>query len=91
MPRPLTRGRKEDQGDVVGDDSVVPTPPRRRATTDDDQDVGDIQPTYHKLEFPKFDDTGDTLPWLNWCEHYFHVCWTRDHKKGVVCIISPSG
>jgi hypothetical protein len=35
----------------------------------------------HKLEFPKFDDTGDPLPWLNRCEQFFHMRWTPDDKR----------
>ena len=27
---------------------------------------------FHKLDFPTFDGTGDPLPILNRCEHYFH-------------------
>lgn len=26
---------------------------------------------FHKLDFPKFDGTGNPLPFLNRCEHYF--------------------
>jgi hypothetical protein len=35
----------------------------------------------HKLEFSKFDGTGDPLPWLNCCERYFRVWRTPDHKS----------
>jgi hypothetical protein len=35
----------------------------------------------HKLEFPKFDGSGDPLPWLNRCEHFFHVRRTLDHQR----------
>jgi hypothetical protein len=35
----------------------------------------------HKIEFPKFDDVGDPLPWLNRCERYFHLCDTPEQKK----------
>jgi hypothetical protein len=33
------------------------------------------------LEFPKFDDTGDPLPWLNRYEHYFYVRRTPENKR----------
>jgi hypothetical protein len=56
--------------------------PRRRAGTDDEEDLGgDFLLTAHKLEFPKFDGTGDPLPWLNRCKRYFHVRRTPDHKR----------
>jgi hypothetical protein len=35
----------------------------------------------HKLEFPKFDGSGDPLPWLNRCERYFHVRRTPEHQR----------
>jgi hypothetical protein len=37
--------------------------------------------TTHKLEFPKYDGTGDPLPWLNRCERYFHVRRTPEPKR----------
>jgi hypothetical protein len=48
----------------------------RRRQEDDTNPGGDFVPTAHKLEFPKYDGNGDPLPWLNRCEHYFHVCRT---------------
>jgi hypothetical protein len=57
-------------------------PDRRRPSADDGAVPGsDIMPTAHKLEFPKFDGNGDPLPWLNHCEHYFHVRRTPDHQR----------
>jgi hypothetical protein len=49
----------------------------------DDDDVmgGYVVSTAQKLEFPKFDGTGDPLPWLNHCERYFHVRSTPDHHR----------
>jgi hypothetical protein len=52
-----------------------------RCTDDDDNHGGDFVPTAHKLEFPKFDDTSDPLPWLNRCERYFHVRRTPEHQR----------
>jgi hypothetical protein len=46
---------------------------RRRHGDDDDAAGDDIVSTTHKLEFPKYDGTGDPLPWLSRCERYFHV------------------
>jgi hypothetical protein len=46
----------------------------------EDDDDGDFLPTYHKLDFPTFDGSGDLLAWLNRCEHYFHVHRTPEHK-----------
>jgi hypothetical protein len=43
----------------------------RRDLIDDDPDVGDFLPTYHKLDFPKFDGFGDLL----------RVRRTPDHKR----------
>jgi hypothetical protein len=51
-----------------------------RARWNDGDDAGagsrDFPTTAHKLEFPKFNGSGDPLPWLNRCERYFHVCRT---------------
>jgi hypothetical protein len=41
---------------------------------------GDFLPTYRKLDFPKFDGSGDLISWLNHCEHYFRMCRTPEHK-----------
>jgi hypothetical protein len=38
----------------------------------------------HKLEFPKYDDTDDPLPWLNRCGCYFHVQHTPKPKRVAV-------
>jgi hypothetical protein len=48
---------------------------------DDDMMGGDIVPTVHKLEFSKFDGTGDPLLWLNHCKRYVHVRRTPDHQQ----------
>jgi hypothetical protein len=55
-------------------------PHRRHFAPEDNQDDGDFLPTYHKLDFPKFDGSCDPHPWLNHCEHYFRVRRTWDHK-----------
>jgi hypothetical protein len=47
---------------------------------DIDNDGGDFLPTYHNLDFPKFDGLGDPLSWLNRCEQYFCVRRTLEHK-----------
>jgi len=36
---------------------------------------------FHKLEFPTFDGTGDPLPFLNRCEHYFHGQRTLEEEQ----------
>jgi hypothetical protein len=52
---------------------------RRRNAAEEE---GDPEfPTVHKVEFPKYDDTGDPLPWLNRCDRYFTVRRTPEHKK----------
>jgi hypothetical protein len=51
----------------------------RQADNDGDQG-GDFLPTAHKLEFQKYDGTGDPLPWLNRCERYFFDHQTPEHK-----------
>jgi hypothetical protein len=56
-------------------------PHRRRVAADDDDPDYDFIPTVHKLEFPKFDGTGDSLPWLNIFERYFHVQRTPEHRR----------
>jgi hypothetical protein len=51
-----------------------------------DEDVAgdDIEPMTHKLEFLEFDGTTDPLPWLNSCEHYFHVRRTPEPQRVVL-------
>jgi hypothetical protein len=57
--------------------------PRQRQDGDDDGATsGDFPTTAHKLEFLKFDGSGDPLPWLNHCERYFHVRRTPEHQRG---------
>jgi hypothetical protein len=54
----------------------------RHRTPDNDNELGEEGfQTSHKIEFPKFDGTGDPLSWLNWCERYFHVHATPENKK----------
>jgi hypothetical protein len=36
-----------------------------------DNQAGDDVQTFHKLEFPKFDGSGDPLSWINRCERFF--------------------
>jgi hypothetical protein len=74
--------------DKTAVDSRQPTPPdrhhqgsRRRQGRDEDDGGEDIIPTTHKLEFPKYDGTGDPLPWLNRCERYFTVRRTPEPKR----------
>jgi hypothetical protein len=61
--------------------AASPPQPRRHNGPDDDADAGEFLPTYHKLDFPKFDGSSDPLPWLNRCEHYFRVRRTPEHKR----------
>jgi hypothetical protein len=58
----------------------VAIPNCRRPPFKEDEDGGDFLPTYHKLDFPKFNDSSDPLPWLNRCKHYFWVRRTPEHK-----------
>jgi hypothetical protein len=62
------------------DGSTAAIPNRRRPPFEEDKDGGDFLPTYHKLDFSKFDGSSDPLPWLNHCEHYFQVRRTPEHK-----------
>jgi hypothetical protein len=48
---------------------------------DEDDRGEDIIPTTQKLEFPKYNGTGDPLPWLNRCERYFTVRQTPEPKR----------
>jgi hypothetical protein len=57
---------------------------RRRHGEDDDNVGDDIVPRTHKIEFPKYDGTGDPLLWLNRCERYFHVRRTPERKRVVL-------
>jgi hypothetical protein len=59
-------------------DPLPPPPPphaphHRCHGPEDESEEGDFLPTYHKLDFLKFDGSGDPLPWVNHCEHYFHI------------------
>jgi hypothetical protein len=64
---------------MVPHDQVSGRPANNGRRMEDDDNHGDFVPTAHKLEFPKFDDTSDPLPWLNWCERYFHIHRTPEH------------
>jgi hypothetical protein len=63
------------------DGSAAAIPNCRRPPFEEDEDGGDFVPTYHKLDFPKFDDSSDPLPWLNRCKHYFWVRHTPKQKR----------
>ena len=39
------------------------------------------QAWFHKLDFPKYDGTGDPMPFVNKCEHYFHGQRTIEEEK----------
>ena len=39
------------------------------------------QARFHKLDFPKFDGTGDPLPFISKCEHYFRGQRTMEEEK----------
>jgi hypothetical protein len=54
---------------------------RRRQVRDEDDGGEGIIPTTHKLEFPKYDGTGNPLLWLNRCERYFTVRRTPEPKR----------
>jgi hypothetical protein len=72
--------KKDALGESSSDHSILSLPHCRRLPHEDDDDGGDFLPTYHKLDFPKFDGSGDSLPWLNRCEHYFRIHHTPEHK-----------
>jgi hypothetical protein len=57
---------------------------RRQQGRDEDDGGEDIIPTTHKLEFLKYDGTGDPLPWLNRCERYFTVHRTPELKRAAL-------
>jgi hypothetical protein len=91
-PTAVEAANNDAAGGQTSDDCSVAPPPRvkpwapppphhRHFAQEDDQDDGDFLPTYHKLNFPKFDGSCDPLPWLNRCEHYFCVRRTPDHKQ----------
>jgi hypothetical protein len=43
--------------------------------------IGDhLPPSVHKIEFPKFDGTGDPMAWLSHCECYFVLHDTPEHQ-----------
>ena len=39
------------------------------------------QARFHKLDFPKYDGTGDPMPFVNKCEHYFRGQRTIEEEK----------
>jgi hypothetical protein len=45
---------------------------------DDEDDDGLL--ISQKMEFWKYDDIGDPLPWLNRCERYFRVRCTPENR-----------
>jgi len=51
----------------------APPDPRR------DRPMG--QARFHKLDFPKYDGTGDPMPFVNKCEHYFRGQRTMEEEK----------
>jgi hypothetical protein len=54
--------------------TMLPTQTTISIVIEDAADTGDnFLPTAHKLEFPKYNDTSDPLPWLNMCAWYFRV------------------
>jgi hypothetical protein len=55
--------------------------PHRHHHIPDEDDADNFLPTYHKLDFPKSNGSGDPLSWLNHCEYYFRVHRTLDHKR----------
>jgi hypothetical protein len=36
---------------------------------------------FHKLDFPTYDSSGDPLPFLNRCEHYFRGQCTIEEEN----------
>jgi hypothetical protein len=53
----------------------------RGADTESDAIGNHLPPSVHKIEFPKFDGTGDPMVWLNHCEHYFALHGTPKHQR----------
>jgi hypothetical protein len=53
---------------------------RRHAPDHDDEPGEDRFLTSRKIRFPKFDGTGDPLPWLNRCDRYFYVRTIQENK-----------
>jgi len=39
------------------------------------------QGRFHKLDFPKFDGSGDPLPFITKCEHYVQGQHTMEEEK----------
>jgi hypothetical protein len=46
---------------------------------------------FHKLDFPTFDGTGDPLPILNRCEHYFHRQHTIEEEQAWLAVLHLHG
>jgi hypothetical protein len=59
------------------------------AADDDNDPSGDFIPTAHKLEFSKYDGTGDPLLWLNRCDRYFRVRLAGEHTVWVTVNRQP--
>jgi hypothetical protein len=72
----------------MGHASVTPLPPggcqdsgRCRPLDGDVEHAGEgNSSTSHKIGFPKFDGSGDPMPWLNCCERYFRLCGTPENR-----------
>jgi hypothetical protein len=78
-----TLATQVNRADTVPRDQASDRPPNNghRRTDDDDNHGGDFIASVHKLQFPKFDSSGDPLSWLNWYECYFHVRRTTEHQR----------
>ena len=46
---------------------------------------------FHKLEFPTFDGTGNPLPFLNRCEHYFRGQHTLEEEQVWLAVLHLQG
>jgi hypothetical protein len=58
-----------------------PSHPFRRRSADSEFDASGDHPPHsvHKIEFPKFNGTGDPMAWLNCYEWYFVLHGTPEH------------
>jgi hypothetical protein len=82
--------RREANSSVPRQPLRAGLPPRYRYDAEEDQEDDDFLPTYHKLDFPKYDGASDPLPWLNHRDHNFCARRTPDHKR-VICFVPPPG
>jgi hypothetical protein len=85
---------------TIGNASVVPPPPggcpqdngRHRGMNNDTDHDCDGANTLHKIEFPKFDDVGDPMSWLNHCEQVLrNTPKTTTPKSGTITSSSMVG